>query len=154
MKTFSTKEKPKAVKSKARLKITFKESAGKSVRKEVDFMVLDGARTMIAFGKPTMDFLGFRSNQRSIYLAREDIRFPTTVTDHDDLEELYACSYDHEVFEGSPTKTDFKNVKIKVPKECKGKAWWIEDPNHDSEFQVVEGPLAVSYTHLRAHETS
>ena len=51
MKTFSTKEKPKAVKSKARVKITFKESANKSVRKEVDFMVLDGARTMIAFRK-------------------------------------------------------------------------------------------------------
>ena len=141
MKTFSTKEKPKAIKSKARLKIIFRESEGKSVKKEVDFMVLDGARTMIAFGKPTMDFLGFRSNRRSIYLAREDIRFPTTVTEHDDREELYACSYDHEVFDGNSTKTDFKNVKIKVPKECKGGAWWVEDHHRDPEFQVVEGPL-------------
>ena len=54
MKTLDTNEQPKVIKSKTRIKIIFKESEKTWVRKEVDFMVLDGERTMIAFGKPIL----------------------------------------------------------------------------------------------------
>ena len=69
--------------------------------------------------------------------TRTEMVIHPAVTDADDLEELYACSYDHEIFGGSPTKTDFKNVKVKVPKECKGKAWWIEGTPHSEDLSLI-----------------
>ena len=142
MKSFNPSEPRTPITSKARLEIKFKESETKWVIKEIELMVLKKCTSLIAFGKPTMDYLGFQSNRSTIHLQREDIRFPTTVTDQNDSEELYACSYEHEIFDGHSGKAEIKNVKVKVLKECKGGAWWIEkDENLPDDIQVVEGPL-------------
>ena len=96
------------------------------VTKLCGFCVVPDSTENAILGKPTLDTLGFVSDQHTIDLRNIEIRFeailPTNCTDKGSLLQLAS----HQVFDGRTDAAQVQQVELKADKKLSEGKWWLE----------------------------
>ena len=123
--------------------ITFKQSENNTKTHTINFLILKDSATLMTFGKPTLDWLGFKSTRTKIWLEHDDIRFNTVVS-KGTHEELYLTSTHPCEFIPEPSRSTLETVITDVPHKLwkSKKPYWISPSRTTPQgLEVIEGPL-------------